>query len=293
MSLDDLVSLLLEKNSSHSVYSRAIRLFEFQVAVFYPISYSKMLASDDLHAATRRLRTARIYAGIKFLEDIEAELCKKTRSAAIPLQKLAKNPIYCDIYDRVIATNGGWMRIRRSISEMSFDNNLIKRGYKADTAVKIVDVSYRFAKTPNLKKRRGILHAAQYVVRDDASYRPHYSKDKFKDIIERTEIKKRWRIFAATSIFLYLLRREEYSKLAPPRIASKDFSKILLRQAKDIHKLRHFFQAYQTLCKTIGLYRKFEIVHLDFGIDVPSLSWSPIAAKVIDDAFETAKRERE
>jgi hypothetical protein len=122
MSLDQIVKLIVDDSGTVSPYLRAIRLFEFQVAIFNPNSFRKLVSAErNDRAPSQLLRTARIFAAIKFLEDIEAELRKGNADKAVSIKQLAENPDYQAIFDEVIAPNGGWSRIRHSVSAKRFD----------------------------------------------------------------------------------------------------------------------------------------------------------------------------
>ena len=108
MSLNHLVELLIDESKSR--YMRAIRLFEFQTAVSHPKAFKLLVATQgDVRAPTRILRTARIFAAIKILEKIEADLKQGKDDRFISIQDLAADEDYRSIFDDVIATNGGWM----------------------------------------------------------------------------------------------------------------------------------------------------------------------------------------
>jgi hypothetical protein len=170
MSLDGAVTAIVN-DENVSVYLRAIRLYELQVAIFYPLSFRALCAAEtEARAADRWLRTARIYAGIRFLEQIESELRQARGSDTISISLLAQEPRFQTIFDNVIAPNGGWMRIRHSISNRTFDKRLAAQRDSAEVAAKIVDFSCRFEKMPDRGKYRGGVTAARYVVANARSY---------------------------------------------------------------------------------------------------------------------------
>jgi hypothetical protein len=256
MSLDSLVKFLITENDPESLHFRAIRLFEFQVALFYPQYYSNLLASDDdCRGAKKILKTARIYAATKFLQHIEATLSQASR---------------------------GWTRIRRSISAKRFDQKLIDSRKRAETAAKIIDYSYRFQQLPNRGKWKGGITAAIYVVRTAPSY----------GLLKKSKnsIKPIWNDFEPTSVFVYLLLRQNF-RLMPPKISKKNFSQKLLSQAKDGIALRHFFRAYQHLCEALAPsgYTSFEVLSFNLKCDVPQLSRLPFEHDVIA-TFEEYKK---
>jgi hypothetical protein len=272
MSLDQIVNAIIDDTVA-SPYLRAIRLYELQVAIFYPQSFGALVtAKNDTRGANKKLRTARIYAGIKFLEQIEDELREKTKNDTISIHEFAQNKNYQEIFDGVIAPNGGWSRIRHSISVKEFDNGLLERRDLAGAAAKVVDFSYRFEDMPDRGSYRGGLSTARYVVVNAKSY--NLSR-------EIGTTKSRWRDFGKTGAFLYLLLIQNFS-LMPPKLASKTFSKKLLDQVADVGSLRKFFRAYQHVCEAlVPRGYKFENIALNLNCEAPSLPKAALQPDVI------------
>jgi hypothetical protein len=262
MSLDQIVSAIVD-DTKESPYLRAIRLFEFQIAKFNPPSFSKLIANGNApRAPTKRLRTTRILSAIRFLEDIEAELSREKQILNLSIRDLAMHEKYQKLYDTVIAPNGGWTRIRHSVSVKTFDNRLAMRCKDAEAAAKIIDFSYRFAiKRPYDPRKAGVT-SARYVVRKADSYRMKVSD---------STIKTRWRSFGPTAVFLYLVLIQKFP-LMPPRLSQVGFSEFLLKQTNDIEVLRNFFRAYQQVCKVLAPagYRP-TILEYDLRCDVPPI----------------------
>jgi len=271
MSLDQIASLISDEGAS--LYLRAIRLYEFQVAIFYPLSFRALCAAGtEARAANQRLRTARIYAGIRFLEQIEKELRQACGSDTIPISLLAQDQRYQTIFDNVIAPNGGWMRIRHSISDRRFDDGLAKQRDSAEVAAKIVDFSYRFREMPDRGTYKGGVTTARYVVANARSYDLKRGK---------STIKTRWRKFGPTAAFLYLLLIQKFPFM-PPRLATKQFSERLLKQANDFSGLRSFFRAYQNVCDVlVPRGYTFEKLSLNLNCEVPPLRVAALQADVI------------
>jgi hypothetical protein len=283
MSLDQIVKAIVD-DADASPYLRAIRLYELQVAIFYPRSFRALIAAtNDARGANKRLRTARIYAGIKFLEHIEAELRGTLPTGNLSIRDLAQNRGYQEIFDSVIAANGGWSRIRHSISVKAFEKNISEQRVRASAVAKIIDFSYRFSGIHNPKGYLGGVHTARHVVRTAISYDSRMSK---------TLIKNRWRYFKCTAPFLYLLLIQNFP-LMPPRLFSKSFLKQLLEQAQNIEGLRNFFRAYQHVCDVLTSRQySFERLTLNLYCDVPSMATAAFQSDVIA-AFEKPKEEGE
>jgi hypothetical protein len=281
MGLNRIVGLLIDESKSR--YVRAITLFEFQTAVFRPKAFDRLIeAKGGLRAPTEILRTARIFAAIKILEEIEVDLRQKRADSVISLRDLAADEDYRSIFDDVIAANGGWTRIRHSQSARTFDKSMKCRKKNAQAAAEIVDFSYRFSK--HLASRQypgrrnpGGVEAAKYVVRK--TYEPH--------IGEKTTIKNRWRTYQVPAVFVYLLLNQGFD-LGPPRVGSKEFVEVLLRQAGDIDVLRKYFSAYQIVRSALSRlkYKKFPPLDLELGCSPPPQLNTPEFCPKIKAAFE-------
>jgi hypothetical protein len=240
MSLDHIVERLIDDKVSAT--QRAIRLFEFQVAVFNPRSFRQLVASkNDQRAPSRLLKTARIFAAIRFLEAIEKKLQLDNPDKPVSISQLAKNTDFQTIFDDEIAPNGGWRRIRNSQSVRSFDERVKTQREKANAVANFIDFSYRYDQHSIDPKYLGGITSALYVVRTAKSYQTKMA---------RTISKERWSKFRSTAPFLYLLLKQSFH-LVPPRVGSRDFSETLLKQAEDIGTLRRFFHAYQQLCEAL------------------------------------------
>jgi hypothetical protein len=260
MSLDQIVQLLVDETKSR--YIRAITLFEFQTALYRPKAFERLIEGEvGLRAPTAILRTARIFAAIKILEKIEADLRQKRADSIISLRDLAADEDYLNVFDDVIATNGGWTRIRHSQSARTFDNRMKASKNKAQAAAGIVDFSYRFFKNPPStaypdRRNPGGVEAARYVVR--TSYAPKIGK--------KSTIKNRWREYQVPAVFVYLLLNQGFD-LGPPRVGSKGFVEVLMRQVGDVAVLRSYFFAYQIVRSALSKrgYKKFPPLDLDLG----------------------------
>jgi hypothetical protein len=280
MSLNHLVELLIDESKSQ--YMRAIRLFEFQTAVYHPKAFKRLVATQgDVRAPTRMLKTARIFAAIKILEKIEADLKQKKGDGAISIKDLAADEDYRSIFDDVIATNGGWMRIRHSKSVRSFDKgNHANKGALA--AAKIVDFSYRFSKHlagtryPRRSNPGGV-EASKYVVRNVC-----------EPPISKSTIKTRWREYQSSAIFLYLLLKQGGFDLRPDRVGSKHFLDVLLSQVDDVDMLRKYFSAYQVVHSALSKlkYKRFAALDLDLRHSPPPQLDAPEFCPKIKTAFD-------
>ena len=261
MSLDHIVELLIKDDASISRYQRAISLFEFQVAIYYPKSFECLVVTrGGVPAPTKRLRTARIFAAIRILEKIDADLKQQKNIRGISIRDLAADEIYKSVFDDEIFANGGWLRIRRSMTDREFDYNIDERCSEARVAANIVDYLYRFPKhlasekLPKTKRRiLGGVDAAKYVVRN--AYKPHIGK---------STMKSRWREYKLSAIFLYLIFNQKFN-MRPCRVSSKEFLDDILRQVDNIDELRRYFCAYQ-IVRAALLDRKYTFPALDLDL---------------------------
>ncbi|HEY2245224.1 MAG: hypothetical protein WAV38_17100 [Xanthobacteraceae bacterium] len=276
MSLKHIVELLIKDSEPTSRFLRALRLFEFQVSVFYRKSFDLLVASEsNVTAPTAKLKKAQILAAIKILEKIEADLKQKQNLSVISIRELAADENYQSIFDDVIVTNGGWSRIIQSISARAFDKNIAARCSEAETAVNIVDFSYRFSKHPastrnTRRKNPGGVDSAKYVVRK--AYKPIAGGE--------SVVKKRWRKYSSPAIFLYLMLTQKFD-LQPPQINSTEFVDKLLKQADNIDELRRYFCAYQTVhAALLDQKYKFPELNLDLGCSPLELNAAELSSDI-------------
>jgi hypothetical protein len=274
MSLDQIVGRLIDDKDS--ARRRAIRLFEFQVAVFDPYSFRQLVASkNDQRAPSKLLRTARIFAAIRFLEAIEEKLQQENPAKPVSIAQLAENTDFQTIFDDEIAPNGGWRQIRNSRSVRSFDKKIKNQRKKANAVANYIDFSYRYDQYCIDPKRKGGITAACSVVRTASSYQSKMS---------RSTSKKRWSDFHSTAPFLYLLLKQSFD-LAPPRVGSLDFSETLLKQVTDITILRCFFRAYQQLCEALKRqgYNEYDPLQCNLDCEIPQFEVTPFPTDVRDE----------
>jgi len=197
-----------------------------------------------------------MFAAIKILEKIEADVKQQKNSSVISIQELAANENYRSIFDGEFAANGGWSRIRRSAKR--FDKEIAERRREARFAVNIVDFSYRFSRHPvsighSRRRTPGGVDSARYVVQ--RAYKPAGGE---------STIKSRWRRYGSSAIFLYLISSQDCD-VRPPRVSSRKFVERLLQQAVNIEGLRRYFCAYQVVRAALlhKNYKKFPALDLD------------------------------
>ena len=276
MSLDQIVGRLIDDKVSAT--RRAIRLFEFQVAVFNPKPFRQLVASkNDQRAPSKLLKTARIFAAIRFLEAIEKKLQQDKPSKPISIAQLAENIDFQTIFDDEIAPNGGWRQIRNSKSVRSFDKSIQTQSEKAKVVANFIDFSYRYDQHCLNPRYDGGITTAWYVVRTASSYQSNRSK---------SSSKKSWSKFRSTAPFLYLLLKQSFD-LTPPRVGSLVFSETLLKQAENIANLRRFFRAYQLLYEALKRrgYKGYDALQYNLDNEILQSEVTPFPTDVRD-AFE-------
>jgi hypothetical protein len=238
MSLSNFVQSLINESKTTSRFLRAIRLFELQIALFYPRSFGRLLGSEsDATEPTGRQRMARLFAAIRILEKIEADLTKHKNVSVISIRDLAADEDFKTIFDHAVAPSG-WRRIRRLISARAFDRTIKDRGREAQAVANIIDFSYRFS-----IHGRGLPHDGRTNPGGVDSAR-YVARKAYKPSMARTTMKNRWKKYRPSAIFLYLMLKQNFD-LQPPRVTSKNFVETLLGQADNVSQLRRFFRAYQ------------------------------------------------
>lgn len=263
MSLDTVVTAILGENGPQSLYDRAIRLYEFQIAIFHRTSFARLLkAEDDTRAATKRLKTARIFVALKFFEKIERDLKQERSVNFMTYRDLAGHEQYCRLFDDVFAKNGGWSRIRHSEDASTFDEDIDARCAEARVVANVVDFSYRFSIYCKERKLSGGVDNARYVLEKAPEY---------KSSIGESQIKNRWREYKQSSIFLYLLLVQNFD-LRPPRISSTNFLAKLLKQADNTAELRRFFAAYQAVYTALLSRRYKDLPAIALHLDVSDIA---------------------
>jgi hypothetical protein len=279
MSLEHLVEFLIKEDASVSRYHRAVRLFEFQVSLFYQRSFNQLLlaANDNAIAPTPKLREARALATVKILQKLENDIKEKS-TATISIRDLAEDASYRSIFDNLFLVNSGWDQIVGSISQRTFDTKIQKHCELAQTAANIIDFSYRLSKNPlnvDYQRRRnpGGLDSARYVVRKTS-----------RPAMADTTIRLRWSPYSSSAIFLYLLIKQDFD-LKPSPVKSSDFICRLLRQTENREVLRRYFRAYQVVQAALSdLKYSVPRLELDMGQPPPELS-SPVLSDEMKEAF--------
>jgi hypothetical protein len=248
MSLKDVVDpLVRDDEQGLTRYSRAIKLFEFEVALLYGTSFNRLIEGRR----SARLKAARILAAGKIIANLELDLRSQQNVSKLSIRELAENQDYQIVFDGLFVPNGGWTQMVLSKSAASFDRDIRKRLIQAQAAANVIDFLHRSVKnqsqikSTNCRKRVG-LDAARYVVRQ--SYPP---------AISESLMKLRWREYSKAAVFLYLILNQKFD-LTPPQVKSDQFAKILLRQADDRDQLRRFFSAYEAVRIALAAVR-FEI----------------------------------
>jgi hypothetical protein len=276
MSLKETVTALVERSDDRiSRYHRAIRLFEFEVSLFDPKAFGRLL---DGRSDFNKLKRARIIATTKILERIQRDLKQGQDSGFDAIQLLAGDNDYRRIFDYFLA-NGGWTQILSSISATSFDDKIAEQRKKAKTAADIIDALYRFSRhRPEATSSRRVafgVEAAKFVLEKSGDAVPGGD----------STIKSRWREYRSAAVFLYLILHQSFN-LIPPKVKSVDFVDKLFQQSDNNQLLRSYFTAYHTVCtslQTLG-YKNAVMLNLDFVCQPPQLN-APEFSPGMHDAF--------
>lgn len=279
MRLKSLARLLLCDHNSSNLFERAIHLFEFQVAIFYPRDFRELTKSDDENSClTEHIKRVRVLASIKVLEAL------KSNSTIIPDPK-ARGLSYKQVEKKFFAASREFSQIFNQKSAESVDKNLEKRKKKAPLVAPIIDATCRMASTTGIPKYEGVIMLANNLVRTDPSYPCK---------LGRTRLGHYWSRFRRTSIFIYLLT-EHWPQLLPPLVTDVNFVSTLIDQTQNIERLRCFFCQYQQVHNTLKRLnvKKFRSLDADLRCDTPPLVWNPFPLEQVAKAFAQSVLERD
>jgi len=138
------------------LYSQAIRLFEFQIELAYPgpLLSTKEGGTEEFNRARRMRRAAGLFATVKLLEKVEADL-KERLQREPKLEDLSQDPHYARLYDEKLLPRGGLRRVRHLPAAKVFDRRVRKRWREARAVAELIDVSYRFDPTSITTRHKG------------------------------------------------------------------------------------------------------------------------------------------
>ncbi len=270
LDLDENARILTRPDAGESLYSRAIRLFEFQISLFCPAELAASPKEIGWHV------DGRLHAALRMIGYLEKKLANEAKKEALSLAELNQNSEYAQLFE-LFRKLGGWDGIRKLTPAKEFDEQIRIRRKEAQSVAKMVDFSYRFASSSRQTGAKGGITMARSIVQRANSY--HYKK-------KLSTLKSRWREYGQTAGFHYLLQIQRF-ELAPPTVAKSSFAKMLLEQVEDVDHLSEFFRAYQHVCKVLEpLGYSFPRVGLDLGPLPESLPISPFPYDV-EEAIST------
>jgi hypothetical protein len=278
MRLNSLARLLLFDNNSSNLFERAIHLFEFQVAVFYPVDFRKLTKSDDESSClTEHIKRVRVLASIRVLEALNSN------STIIPDPK-ARRESYKQVEQNFFAPSREFSQIFDQRSAASVVKSLEKRKKNAAVVAQFIDAACRIASTTEMPKYKGVIMLTNNLIRTDL-----YHCD-----LGRTQISTHWVRFRRTSIFMYLLMMH-WTQLLPPHVTDENFLSVLIGQTQNVEQLRCFFCQYQQVRNTLKRLnvKKFRSLNTDLRCDSPPLVWNPFSLEQIDKASRNVTRERD
>jgi hypothetical protein len=248
----------LTSQNGMSAYLRAIRLFEFQIWLFYP---------EEMGV----VRDARLLAALKLLEHIEKRILQANNKKELSWHDLSNDSDYVEVFEQVFLRSGGWGAIRNIWSTKEFEEQVQITVGRSRVIAKILDFSYRFTMLKANDRRRAGVTMARSIVRKSPSYK--YRR-------RLGTLKQRWSAYKTTAAFLYLLFIQKFHVM-PPSISSSQFSKILLKQAADVEHLAEFFQAYRHVCEVLHIRGyNFPRINAVDGRPVQSLPYDPFPTDV-------------
>jgi hypothetical protein len=236
--LDDCLELLLDARGEEFPHERLIRLFQFQIWIWYPGAKG--------HAATHAGRLA----AAAILRKLEKEhrwrgLREAGGSRHITLAKLhalSQSDEYRCIFTEFIASGGGWSRLLFTTPwAPEFDKRVKQRiDDHAQFIADLIDYRLRAALTQSEgSSRSGPTHAIFF------KWWPNRNR-----FVTRTAFNW-WKPFRRTAVFIYLIERRGFH-MRPSCTDDDAFSEHLMHPAISKAQLQRFFAEYQFAANVLG-----------------------------------------
>lgn len=245
---DSDLKLLAGNRDEYYALERAICLFKFQTAIFFP--------GDE-----EMMQTAMLIVASKLLAHIEQNLFIEEESVRLDrecpgehkiiftnempdlivsrLVRLLENRSYRNIFDKFVGRNGGLARAAESISAGEFDAQIRKKQEKSKIVASLQE--YRLRYIEHLGPDSKAINASRAIffhwwpTRDQPSRQGKLSEGKLS---VRTMF-SRWAEFEGTATFIYALDRLNFD-LYPLSTSSDSFAEDLIRQASGTGELSRF-----------------------------------------------------
>ena len=120
------------------------------------------------------------------------------------------------------------------LSARAFHRGIEQRWKGASQVAELIDISFRFNRAEvSTRHKGGITSAIQYAA----------EAPEFDGRYNESALKANWRTYRASSIFLYLICKQQFN-FAPPRVSSKLFIDKILDQADSRSEIEDLFIAY-------------------------------------------------
>lgn|SRR5215211_1145612 len=190
--LTDLAQSLIGGGSESEidVWTRAIRLFEFEVELLYPGPTFGIPNEGN----GRMRRAAGLFVVMRLLEVAEARVGERLGGTP-DLASLAQDSLFGYFYTELMR-RGGLRRIRHMLSARAFHRRIEQRWKGASQVAELIDISFRFNRAEvSTRHKGGITSAIQYAA----------EAPEFDGRYNESALKANWRTYRASSIFLYLI----------------------------------------------------------------------------------------
>jgi len=236
--LDDCLELLLDARTEEFPHERLIRLFQFQIWIWYPgakghaASHAGRLAAA---AILRKLEKGHRWRGLR-------EAGGSRQITLAKLQTLSQSDEYRRIFTEFIASGGGWSNLLFTTPwAPEFDKRVKQRiDDHAEFIADLIEYRLRAALTlPEEPRRSGPTHAIVFKGWPNRS-----------GFVTRTAFNW-WKPFRRTAVFIYLIERRGFD-MKPPCADDDGFCEHLMHPPISKVQLKRFFSEYQFAANVLG-----------------------------------------
>jgi hypothetical protein len=217
----DTIRLLIGLRESSFPFEREIRLYQLQTWTYFPDKAKRLVVAGRLAAA-------------KFLERIEQQHAKSLPGklgSTLRLAALFKIAEYRDLFDAMIAPNGGWLSLLRHMTPRDFDAFVASRHDVAATVADLLDYRYRYLDHGGTDlKLANISHAYVFRFNDRQGGRR----------LSGSTIRDRWKLQKQSAVFVYVSKKTNF-EFFPPKVAAKSFLDRLTHEVSNHSALTTYF----------------------------------------------------
>lgn len=275
-------------NDQNSLYLRAIRLYEMQIAVFFGQRLNerqrkrKNFPNRWVSVSSNLLAAARVCSAIRLLQHIS----NKQRLNELVLPSLLDDLAAREVLGRVLEEPVGLRKLAIALRPRSLDAKLRNRRSQQQRYAPIYDVSLRWQLEPGVRLAGRPLAITKLFKQKQgteahAIIRRYYSRLGGKS--RTLEIADKDHFLAA---FVWI---NQYSNdyLRPRRVEPANFSRKLLNKAGNIQNLKLVFGQYEAIRERLSE-RGYTLLSLDLGPQAPpqTVIIEPLADELVD-AIET------